>query len=103
MQTSPELRALAESLAARIRAGCSPEALADDFDELELRLLRAGHAAGLSPVRSYERLPGTDDGHRVLEVLTCPTGVCTRVEPSTADEVPCLVHRRAMAVTRLRS
>lgn len=103
MRTSPEVRARAESIADRVRGGASPAELIDDFDELEVLLLRAGHAAGLSPVRSYEQLPGAGDGHRVLEVLACPGGSCSRFEAPGAVPVDCLVHRRPMAVTRLRS
>lgn len=103
VRTSPEIRARAESIADRIRGGATPGELADDFEELEELLLRAGHAAGLSPVRSYERLPGAGDGHRVLEVLSCPGGTCSRFEAPGSVPVDCLVHRRPMAVKRLRS
>jgi hypothetical protein len=103
VRTSPEVRALADSIVDRVRDGVALDELADDLDELEELLLRSGHAAGLSPVRSYERLPGAGDGHRVLEVLTCPGGTCTRVEAPGAEPVPCLVHRQPMVVTRLRS
>ncbi|MQY34583.1 hypothetical protein SRB17_25530 [Streptomyces sp. RB17] len=103
VRTSPEIRARAETIADRVRGGAAPDELADDFDELEELLLRAGHAAGLSPVRSYERLPGAGDGHPVLEVLACPGGTCSRLEAPGSVPVDCLVHRRPMAVTRLRS
>ncbi|MDF3291849.1 hypothetical protein [Streptomyces silvisoli] len=103
VRSSPEVRALAESIVGRVRDGVPLDELAGDFDELEEQLLRAGHVAGLSPTRSYERLLGTRDGHRVLEVLVCPRGTCTRVEAPGAEPVPCLVYRRPMAVRRLRS
>jgi len=103
VRTLPEVRALAESIVDRVRDGVALDELADEFDELEELLLRSGHAAGLSPVRSYERLLGARDGHRVLEVLACPAGTCTRVEAPGAEPVPCLVHRQPMVVTRLRS
>jgi hypothetical protein len=103
VRTSPAVRALAESIAGRVRDGMAPDQLADDFDELEEQLLRAGHAAGLSAVRSSDPVPGAGDGHRVLEVLTCPGGTCDRVAAPGADPVPCLVFRRPMAVTRLPS
>jgi hypothetical protein len=103
VRTSPPVRAVAESIVNRVRDGVALDELADDFDQLEELLLRAGHAAGLSPVRSYERLLGTGDGHRVLEVLACPGGTCTRVEPPGAEPVPCPVYRQPMVVTRLRS
>lgn len=103
VRTSPEIRARAESIADRVRGGATPAELADDFDALDELLLRAGHGAGLSPVRGYERLPGAGDGRPVLEVLACPGGICSRVEAPGAAPVDCLVHRRPMAVTRLRS
>ncbi|MGW3951623.1 hypothetical protein ACWEKM_11920 [Streptomyces sp. NPDC004752] len=103
VRTSPEIRARAESIADRVRGGATPAELADDFDALEDLLLRAGHAAGLSPVRTYERLPGGGDGHPVLAVLACPGGICSRIEAPGAVPVDCPVHRRPMAVTRLRS
>ncbi|MFE9610766.1 hypothetical protein [Streptomyces sp. NPDC006012] len=103
VRTSPEIRACAESIADRVRGGTAPLELADDFDELEELLLQAGYAAGLSPVRVYERLLGAGDGHRVLEALTCPGGSCSRIEAPGAVPVECLVHRRPMAVTRLGS
>ncbi|MFD6329537.1 hypothetical protein ACFWGI_08235 [Streptomyces niveus] len=64
LRTSPGILALAESIIGRVRDGVAPDQLADDFDALEELLLRAGHAAGLSPVRSYERFFGPADGHR---------------------------------------
>ncbi|MFH8976338.1 hypothetical protein [Streptomyces sp. NPDC017890] len=103
VRTSPEVGALAESILGRVRDGTALEELADDFDELETLLLRAGHAAGLSPVRSYERFPGAGDGHRVLEVLACPAGVCARIEAPGAEPVLCVALRQSMRVTRLRS
>ncbi|MFV5996299.1 hypothetical protein ACNPQM_28840 [Streptomyces sp. NPDC056231] len=103
VRTSPEIRARAESISDRVRGGATPCELADEFDALEEMLLRAGHAAGLSPVRSYERLPGGGDGHRVLEVLACPGGTCPRVEAPGTVPVDCLVHRQPMAMTRLGS
>jgi uncharacterized protein (DUF433 family) len=103
VRVTPEIRALAESIVERVRAGVPPDELADDFDDLEDELLRAGHAAGLGPVRSpYEGWPGAGDGHRELEVHTCPGGTCARVEVPGARPVPCPVHRRPMALTRLR-
>lgn len=103
VRTSPAVRALAESIVRSVCGGVAPGELADDFDELEERLLRAGHAAGLSPVRSYERFPGAGDGHRVLEVLACPGGVCTRVEAPGAEPPLCVAQRQPMVLTRLRS
>jgi hypothetical protein len=103
VRTTDGVRALAEEIVARVRDGVPLEDLADDFDALEDRLLEAGHAAGLSSVRSYERLLGAGAGHPVLAVLKCPGGSCTRVEPPAADPVPCLVHRQPMVTTRLRS
>ncbi|MFB7496641.1 hypothetical protein ACFC09_18465 [Streptomyces sp. NPDC056161] len=103
VRSSPEVRACAESIADRVRGGAAPLELADDFDELEELLLQAGHSAGLSPFRTYERLLGVGDGHRVLEVLACPGGTCSRIEAPGAAPVDCLVHRRPMAVNRLRS
>lgn len=103
VRTAPDARALAESIAERVRDGARPDELADDFDELEEQLLRAGHAAGLGAVRSYERPLSTGDGHRVLEVLMCPAGICDRIEAPNEDPVSCLVHRRPMAVKRLQS
>ncbi|WP_217142500.1 hypothetical protein [Streptomyces sp. AC627_RSS907] len=103
VRTSPEVRTLAESIVGRVRDGVACEELAEEFDELELLLLRAGHAAGLGPVRSYERFPGASDGRRVLEVLACPAGVCPRVEVPDAEPVFCGVFRQPMVVTRLRS
>lgn len=103
VRTSPSVRALAESIADRVRDGVAVGELTAELDELEDMLLRAGHPAGLSPVRSYERLLGTGDGHRVLEVLACPGSTCTRFEAPGAEPVPCLVHRQPMVVTRLPS
>ncbi|MDI2130511.1 hypothetical protein [Yinghuangia seranimata] len=103
VRTSPEIRGLAESIVARVRSGVTMAELAHDFDVLEERLLRAGHAAGLSPVRSYERLLNAGDGHRVLEVLACPGGTCARIEAPGAELAPCLVHRQPMVAMRLRS
>jgi hypothetical protein len=103
VRTLPDVRALAESIVDRVCDGVALDELSDDVDELEELLLRAGHAAGLSPVRSYERMLGTGDGHRVLEVLVCPGSTCTRVEAPGAEVLPCLVHRRPMVSTRLRS
>ncbi|MER5262700.1 hypothetical protein ABTZ99_11540 [Actinosynnema sp. NPDC002837] len=103
VRTTADVRALAETIVERVRAGVPLDDLTDDFDALEDRLLDAGHAAGLSSVRSYDRLPGAGDGHAVLAVLKCPGRSCTRVEPPDADPVPCLVHRRPMVTTRLRS
>ncbi|CAL9647817.1 hypothetical protein [Streptomyces sp. enrichment culture] len=103
VRTSPEAGALAESIACRVRDGTPLDELADDLDALEMLLLRAGHAAGLSPARYYARLPGAGDGHRVLEVLACPTGVCARVEAPGAEPVLCVALRQPMVVTRLRS
>ncbi|GLY47273.1 hypothetical protein [Lentzea sp. NBRC 102530] len=103
VRASPRMAALAESIAGRVRAGAEPADVADDFDALEEMLLQAGHAAGLSPVRSYDRLPGAGDGHRVLEVLRCPGGSCPRVELPGARPVPCAVHLKPMVVQRLPS
>lgn len=103
VRTSPEVGALAESIAGRVRDGVALDELDEELDELEILLLRAGHAAGLSPVRSYERFPGADDGHRVLEVLACPASVCARVEAPDAEPVFCVAFRQPMVVTRLRS
>lgn len=103
VRTSPEVKALAESIAGRVRDGAPLDELGDEFDELEILLLRAGHAAGLSPVRSYERFPGAGDGHRVLEVLACPSGVCARIEAPGEEPVFCVALRQPMVVTRLRS
>ncbi|MER7739083.1 hypothetical protein ABTX34_12275 [Streptomyces sp. NPDC096538] len=103
VRTSPEVRALAESIAGRVREGTTLDELSDDFDELEILLLRAGHAAGLSPARSYERFLGGGDGHRVLEVLTCPSGACARIEAPGEEPVLCVALRQPMVVTRLRS
>ncbi|MEV0355710.1 hypothetical protein AB0H71_06545 [Nocardia sp. NPDC050697] len=103
VRTAPEARALVESITSRLRDGAGLDDLTDRLDRLEEMLLRAGHAAGLSPVRSYERLLGTNDGHRVLEVLRCPAGTCTRVEVPGSEPTPCLVHRRPMVVAQLRS
>lgn len=111
--TSPEARALAESIAGRVRDGAPPAEIADALDELEESLLRAGYAAGLSPARSYERLLGTGDGHRVLEVLACPGGICARIEAPGLGSEPgpgsapgsehCPVQRLPLSVMRLRS
>ncbi|MET8217843.1 hypothetical protein [Streptomyces hirsutus] len=103
VRTSPEVKALAASIVGRVRDGTALDELTDEFDELEILLLRAGHAAGLSPVRSYERFPGAGDGHRVLEVLACPSGVCARIEAPGAEPVLCVALRQPMVVTRLRS
>lgn len=104
VRSAPDVRGLAESIVDRVRDGIPLDELADDFDELEELLLRAGHAAGLSPVRhAYERLLGAGDGHRVLEVLACPGSTCPRFEAPAEGPVPCLVHRRPMVATRLRS
>ncbi|WP_399892063.1 hypothetical protein ACGH7X_32600 [Streptomyces sp. BBFR51] len=103
VRTSPEVGALAQSIVGRVRDGVALDELDDALDELEMRLLRAGHAAGLSPVRSYERFPGAGDGHRVLEVLACPAGVCARLEAPGTEPVVCAALRQPMVVTRLRS
>ncbi|TQS46840.1 hypothetical protein [Cryptosporangium phraense] len=96
------IRTLAESIAARVRDGVPADDLTDDLDDLEDLLLRAGQAAGLGGTRSFQRLPGAGDGHRVLEVLTCPGRSCDRVERPAAEPILCAVHRAPMTVTRLR-
>jgi hypothetical protein len=88
---------LATVIAARLRAGASPGSLASDLDRLDDLLLRAGYAAGLGESRlPYAPLPGSGDGHPVLEVLACPGSCCPRVLAPGATVPECGVLRRPM-------
>ncbi|MFF4170660.1 hypothetical protein [Streptomyces sp. NPDC001744] len=72
----------------RVRNGCPPGELEDAFDELEDRLLAAGHSAGLGSYRTdappaYRSYPGS--GRPRLHVLACPRGHCARVEAPASE------------------
>lgn len=83
-----QLRALAADTVARVRQGRRRDEVDACLDELEDRLLAAGHTAGLGsyrtvpaqPFPAFEPLPGLGGGRPLLEVLTCPRERCTRVE-----------------------
>ena len=99
------MRELATSITDRIRAGQDPAELADDFDQLDDLLLRAGYAAGLGTYRSAESrfgpLPGFGDGHPLLEVSACPEQRCARVE-LPVEGFTCAVFGEALRRIRLR-
>lgn len=98
------MRDLALRIAAAVRGGRSATELSDKLDELEDLLLRAGHTAGLSDVRSVAPdLPGIGGGHPQLEVFACPTQACLRVVPPDDDEPVCRVLDRPLRRVRLGS
>ncbi|MFJ6572547.1 hypothetical protein ACIQNU_34570 [Streptomyces sp. NPDC091292] len=90
----PDLGAEGDRLVAdiisQVREGRSPEEFEDAFDDLEDRLLAAGHSAGLGSYRTetppaYQSFPGAGPGHPWLYVLACPRGHCARVEAPASE------------------
>ncbi|MFE5757317.1 hypothetical protein ACFQ7I_26980 [Streptomyces massasporeus] len=103
---------LIESITSELRAGRAPEELDDAFDELEEKLLAAGHSAGLGSYRTtptpltpgYQRLPVAGPHHPPLHVLACPRGHCGRVE-APGDDAPhpgCRIFEQPLRTVPLR-
>ena len=106
-----QARLLVARISEDVRAGRRPEELDDAFDELEELLLTAGYSAGLGSYRStppvaYGPLPGAGHGHPALYVLTCPAGLCGRVEapePDSDEQPGCRVLGQPLRETGLRT
>lgn len=99
-----ELRALTADVVARVRADRPQDEVDERLDDLEDRLLVAGHTAALGSYRTvpttpspYEPLPGLGSGRPLLDVLACPRARCTRVEaPVTTGAPRCALFDEAL-------